>query len=133
MAGGAEADALGGETGVGVELVEGGDEAGDVDEVLGERELAGGVGGGAHAVMDLGGVGRFARTLYGMRGGERRGGVGRVREVQGRKAKAERQGREARQKGKAEKRRQRGKAERQGREARQKGKAERRRHRGESG
>ena len=48
--GGAEGDALGGNGGVGVEGVEGGDEAGNVDEGFGEGELAGCVGrGGAHA------------------------------------------------------------------------------------
>ena len=51
MAGGSEGYALGGDGGVGVQGVVGGDEAGDVDEVGGEGRLAGGVGGGsAHAV-----------------------------------------------------------------------------------
>ena len=41
MAGGAEGDALGGDGGVGVEGVVGGDEAGDVDEVVGEGRWPG--------------------------------------------------------------------------------------------
>ena len=44
MAGGAEGDALGGVGGVGVEGVVGGDEAGEIDQVGGERKLAGLVG-----------------------------------------------------------------------------------------
>ena len=41
MAGGAEGDALGGDGGVGVEGVEGGDEAGEVDEGVGEGRWPG--------------------------------------------------------------------------------------------
>ena len=44
VAGGSEGDALGGDGGVGVEGVVGGDEAREVDEVGGGGELAGGVG-----------------------------------------------------------------------------------------
>ena len=52
MAGGAEGYALGWDGSVGVEGVEGGDEAWDIDEGVGERGLAGLVGRfGAHACV----------------------------------------------------------------------------------
>ena len=62
MAGGAEGNALGGEGGIGVQGVVGGDEAGDVDEVFGEWRLAGLVwrlecGWAAHALFLVSDVG----------------------------------------------------------------------------
>jgi hypothetical protein len=58
LAGGAEGHALGWDGGVGVEGVVGGDEAGDVDQIDGEGEMAGLVWrldcyGGAHALVCL--------------------------------------------------------------------------------
>jgi hypothetical protein len=41
MAGGAEGDTLGGDPGVGMERVVGGDEAGDIDQIRREGELTG--------------------------------------------------------------------------------------------
>jgi hypothetical protein len=62
MAGGPEGDTLGGDIGVWVEGVVGGDEAGDVDEIFGEGRLAGlvwwvGCGDATHALVPRGGVG----------------------------------------------------------------------------
>ena len=54
MAGGSEGDALGGDGGVGVEGVVGGDEAGDVDEGVGEGWLAGRVGLGLRVAHTCG-------------------------------------------------------------------------------
>jgi hypothetical protein len=73
MAGGAEGDTLGGDGGVWVEGVVGGDEAGDVDQVFWQGRLAGLVwcldcGAGAHAMICLVvWVCALHGSLYGMR------------------------------------------------------------------